>query len=146
MKNPAAGKPDRSERPRARGKDAQVKDAQIKNARVKGVQVKDARANDPQESPAVTGEKLQKVLADRGYASRRAIEDWIRSGRVLVNGAAAHVGQRVIASDRVMVDGVPLREASRDTAGFWCSTRLPVLSAHGQTRRGAPRCSMPCHG
>jgi 23S rRNA pseudouridine2605 synthase len=96
MKDPVTGKPDRAERPRAR--------------------VSDARAKETQEAPAVTGEKLQKVLADRGYASRRAIEDWMRAGRVLVNGVAAHVGQRVSPSDRVLVDGVPLREASRDTA------------------------------
>ncbi|MGA0838753.1 MAG: pseudouridine synthase [Pseudomonadales bacterium] len=70
----------------------------------------------PDESLSAMGEKLQKVLADRGYASRRALEDWIRAGRVTVNGVAAHVGQRVVETDRILVDGAPMREAPRDSA------------------------------
>ena len=32
-------------------------------------------------------ERLQKLIAGRGLASRRQAEQWIASGRVLVNGA-----------------------------------------------------------
>jgi len=59
-------------------------------------------------------EKLQKVLADRGYASRRAIERWIEAGRVTVNGEPAHVGQRVAPGDRILVDGERLRAPRRE--------------------------------
>jgi 23S rRNA pseudouridine2605 synthase len=60
-------------------------------------------AGDPQ------GERLQKVLARAGYASRRACEELIRQGRVAVNGAAAVLGSRVDTEhDRVTVDGVPV--------------------------------------
>lgn len=52
-----------------------------------------------------SGERLQKVLAGAGLGSRRAIEDWIREGRVEVNGVRAALGQRVVAGDRIAVDG-----------------------------------------
>ena len=50
-------------------------------------------------------ERLQKVLAGLGLGSRRAIEEWIRDGRVQVNGERAELGRRVAADDRISVDG-----------------------------------------
>jgi 23S rRNA pseudouridine2605 synthase len=51
-------------------------------------------------------ERLQKVMARRGYGSRRTCEDMIRAGRVLVNGAKPSLGDKVDpARDEVMVDG-----------------------------------------
>jgi len=63
--------------------------------------------DEQQHSPA--GEKLQKVLARMGLASRRDIETWISSGRVQVNGVAATLGQRVDLHDAISVDGRVLR-------------------------------------
>jgi 23S rRNA pseudouridine2605 synthase len=54
---------------------------------------------------APPAERLQKVLAGIGLGSRRAVEGWIRDGRVQVNGARAELGQRVSQDDRVTVDG-----------------------------------------
>jgi 23S rRNA pseudouridine2605 synthase len=55
------------------------------------------------------GERLQKVLAQRGIGSRRACEELIAAGRVLVNGEVAALGRRVEpVTDRVTVDGVPV--------------------------------------
>lgn len=55
------------------------------------------------------GEKLQKVLASRGIASRRVCEELIAAGRVTVNGEVARVGERVdVTLDFIEVDGVPL--------------------------------------
>jgi len=51
-----------------------------------------------------TGERLQKVLAGLGFASRREIERWIVSGRIRVNGQLAKLGDRVTQEDRVTVD------------------------------------------
>lgn len=51
------------------------------------------------------GEKLQKVLARLGLASRRDVENWIAAGRVKVNGAVATLGQRVDLHDAIAVDG-----------------------------------------
>lgn len=60
-------------------------------------------------------EKLQKVLARAGLGSRRALEAWIRDGRVRVNGRVATLGARVGDSDRIEVDGRPL-ERREETA------------------------------
>lgn len=54
---------------------------------------------------APPAERLQKVLAGLGVGSRRAVEEWIRDGRVQVNGVRAELGQRVAPGDRVAVDG-----------------------------------------
>jgi 23S rRNA pseudouridine2605 synthase len=55
------------------------------------------------------GERLQKVLAAAGLGSRREIEGWIAEGRVTINGKTAKLGDRVQPSDRVGVDGKPVR-------------------------------------
>jgi 23S rRNA pseudouridine2605 synthase len=53
--------------------------------------------------------RLQKTLAEAGLGSRREIEGWIREGRVRVNGALAKLGDRVLPSDRIRVDGQDVR-------------------------------------
>ena len=56
-----------------------------------------------------TGERLQKVLALRGWGSRRVCEELIAAGRVRVNDEVATLGRRVdVETDRVEVDGVPI--------------------------------------
>lgn len=51
------------------------------------------------------GERLQKVLAQAGFGSRREMETWIADGRVTVNGSIATLGLRVCGDDKVQVDG-----------------------------------------
>lgn len=48
-------------------------------------------------------QKLHKLLAQAGLGSRRTMEEWIRSGRVTVNGAVATIGARVSPRDVVRV-------------------------------------------
>ena len=58
-------------------------------------------------------ERLQKVLARAGVASRRNVEEMIRRGRIRINGRKAELGDKVDPSkDKVEVDGstVPLQE------------------------------------
>ncbi|WP_215403714.1 23S rRNA pseudouridine(2605) synthase RluB [Janthinobacterium sp. JC611] len=49
--------------------------------------------------------KLHKVLAEAGLGSRRDMEDLIISGRVSVNGEPAHIGQRILPTDHVRING-----------------------------------------
>ena len=67
------------------------------------------RPSAPEEAGST--EKLQKVLAATGLASRREIERWIASGRITVNGHPATVGDRVASADVLRVDGKPVRRA-----------------------------------
>ncbi|BCQ23562.1 pseudouridine synthase [Caballeronia sp. NK8] len=53
--------------------------------------------------------KLHKVLADAGMGSRRDMEELIIAGRVSVNGEPAHIGQRIMPSDQVRINGKPLK-------------------------------------
>ena len=53
--------------------------------------------------------RLQKLIAHSGITSRRGAEEMIKAGRVTVDGAPAHLGQKVVReSVRVEIDGVPL--------------------------------------
>lgn len=52
-------------------------------------------------------ERLQKVIASYGYASRRKAEDLIRHGKVLVNGKViTELGTKVETNDIISIDGV----------------------------------------
>jgi 23S rRNA pseudouridine2605 synthase len=51
-------------------------------------------------------EKLQKVLARAGVASRRQAEEWIAAGRIKINGQLAKVGDRVTLSDKISIDNI----------------------------------------
>lgn len=53
--------------------------------------------------------KLHKVLAEAGIGSRREMEELIIAGRVSVNGEPAHIGQRILPSDQVRINGVLVR-------------------------------------
>lgn len=62
-----------------------------------------------ESSEQPNGEKLQKVLARLGLGSRRDIENWIREGRVQVNGVVASLGARIDAQAALSIDGRLLR-------------------------------------
>jgi 23S rRNA pseudouridine2605 synthase len=59
-------------------------------------------------------ERLQKLIAGAGLASRREAERWIETGRVTVNGRAAILGESADPEhDRILVDGRPLPQGGR---------------------------------
>lgn len=72
----------------------------------------------PRTPSASTAVRLQKVLADTGLGSRREIEDWIRVGRVRVNGRLARLGDRIGPADRIRVDGKAVKRRSARSTGL----------------------------
>jgi 23S rRNA pseudouridine2605 synthase len=51
-------------------------------------------------------QRLQKIIAEMGVASRRKAEELIREGRVTVNGSVATIGMKAdLLKDHVKVDG-----------------------------------------
>jgi len=61
----------------------------------------------PDNTPPL-GERIQKVIAKAGLASRREAERWISEGRVLKNDEKVVLGDRVLAKDKLTVDGKPV--------------------------------------
>ncbi len=58
-------------------------------------------------------ERLQKVIANAGYASRRKAEELIRSGHVKVNGnTILEMGYKVDSKDTIEIDGKALASSS----------------------------------
>jgi 23S rRNA pseudouridine2605 synthase len=70
------------------------------------------RAAQPQKrvlEPDDDAPKLHKVLAEAGMGSRRDMEELIVAGRVSVNGEPAHIGQRIMPTDQVRINGKPVK-------------------------------------
>src|SRR5690242_8411914 len=64
-----------------------------------------------QEQP---GDRIAKVIARAGLASRREAEAWIAAGRVSVNGKTiSSPALNVTPRDRIVVDGNPLPQRAR---------------------------------
>lgn len=58
--------------------------------------------------------RIQKILSQRGVASRRKAEEMVLSGRITVNGTVCTLGDRANPdTDDIRVDGKPLPEADR---------------------------------
>jgi 23S rRNA pseudouridine2605 synthase len=80
--------------------------------------------------PVAEGDRLQKVLAQAGLASRREAEQWIEAGRVTINGRVATLGERVAGRDELRVDGRVVRR-SKDPS------RLPLTRSTYLVHRAA---------
>ncbi len=59
-------------------------------------------------------ERLQKILSRSGVASRRKAEEFIRAGRITVNGVVVTLGDRAdVTCDEIKVDGKALPAPAR---------------------------------
>jgi 23S rRNA pseudouridine2605 synthase len=79
----------------------------------------------PRPTPPGVAERLQKYLAQRGLASRRGVEEWIRAQRLTVNGRIAELGQKVTAADDIRLDGRPIRTRAAAAAQVFIFNRSP---------------------
>lgn len=77
-----------------------------------------------------SGERIQKLLAAAGLGSRRGIEDWLRDGRLTVNGQVAKLGDRASAGDQFELDGQPLQVTAQGMAAGGSSQEPAVLLYH----------------
>ena len=50
-------------------------------------------------------ERIQKILAQKGYSSRRKVESLIKEGRVFINDIQAKLGDKISSEDKVYIDG-----------------------------------------
>jgi 23S rRNA pseudouridine2605 synthase len=58
-------------------------------------------------------ERVQKIIASRGYCSRRKAEELIAQGIVKVNGERIKLGDSALQSDRITIDGEPLKKQQK---------------------------------
>src|SRR6187549_4181675 len=72
-----------------------------------------------------TADRVQKILAQAGLASRREAEEWIRAGRVTVNGEPATLGSKATGSDQLRLDGRLIHKAPANRAATWICHRSP---------------------
>ncbi len=60
-------------------------------------------------------ERLQKVIANSGYCSRRCAEQLISDGKVIVNGeVVSELGFKVKDKDEILIDGVNLKKEDKE--------------------------------
>ncbi len=82
-----------------------------------------------------TGERIAKVLARAGVASRRGAEEMIAAGRVAVNGQVIDSpALNVTPADKVRVDGKPLPEA--EPARLWLYHKPTGLVTSAKDEKG----------
>jgi len=99
-------------------------------ARASAAVVRAGRSIQPDTSRTVerdtrASERVQKVLAQAGLASRREVEAWIRAGRLTINGHPATLGARVSRNDRVRLDGRLVRMRGAAAARAYVCHRSP---------------------
>ncbi|MBL8079138.1 MAG: pseudouridine synthase [Anaerolineales bacterium] len=91
-------------------------------------------------------ERLQKLLAQAGYGSRRACEEFIIAGRVRVNGEVATLGQKAdLLFDKVTLDGNALPKVESMTYIALYKPRN-VISASEDQERQTVRDLIPVEG
>ena len=92
-------------------------------------------ADQPKKPPA--GDRIAKVLARAGVASRRDAEKMIAEGRVSVNGALIESpALNVTAKDKIAVDGRPLD--APEPARLWLYHKPPGLVTTAKDEQGRP--------
>ena len=96
------------------------------------------RATSRTEAPRRAASALQKVLARLGVGSRREAEEWIRAGRLTVNGELATLGVRVQPDDQLRLDGRLIRQRAAARPGVSVSSLAGRESSRSH-RRAFPR-------
>ena len=88
-------------------------------------------------------ERLQKIIAASGLMSRRAAEEAISAGRVVLNGRVADLGDRADAGDSILLDNLPLPEREPKCYYMLNKPRGYVCSLHDEKGRPSVRELLP---
>ena len=59
------------------------------------------------------GEKVQKIIANKGFSSRREAEKLIANGKVYVNDVKVTLGDRAKPTDKIVVNGITLENEEK---------------------------------
>lgn len=79
--------------------------------------------------------RLQKVLSQRGVASRRKSEELIKDGRVRVNGhIVKELGTKIGFNDSIEVDNRPIKQLNQKTFLFYKPQKV-ITSTHDEKSR-----------
>lgn len=77
--------------------------------------------------------RLNKAISDTGFCSRREADKLIEEGRVTINGRKGVLGDKVSASDMILVNGNPIRKdvelvyiAFNKPKGITCTTEKHI--------------------
>ena len=74
-------------------------------------------------------ERVQKVISNLGYASRREAERLILEGKVLINDKVAVLGDKVTSKDSIKINGIVMdKEASNDKVYYLLNKPRGVVS------------------
>ncbi len=76
--------------------------------------------------------RLNQFIAQATSYSRRSADDVIREGRIEINGVLARIGDTVIESDTVTLDGHPLEDHPKHTTIMLNKPEGYVVSRNGQ--------------
>jgi 23S rRNA pseudouridine2605 synthase len=117
--------PQTNRNPRAKPSQKTASSA-AKSSRKRTSSGKPTRKPSPKSPPATgAAERIQKILARAGLASRREAEEWISAGRVSVNGEVATLGSRASGHDQIRLDGKLIHQAPSSRAATWLCHRSP---------------------
>ncbi len=72
--------------------------------------------------------RLNKLISDSGFCSRREADRYIENGSVRINGNVAQVGMKVSTSDVVKVNGTLIETEGRDTVYIALNKPVGVVS------------------
>jgi 23S rRNA pseudouridine2605 synthase len=87
--------------------------------------------------PPKDGERIAKVIARAGHASRREAEKLIEAGRVTVNGKRIESpALNVTTADKITIDGAPLAEA--EPPRLWLYHKPSGLVTTARDEKGRP--------
>lgn len=79
--------------------------------------------------------RLNKYLSIQGVCSRREADRYIEAGKVIINGRAAAVGEKVDGTEEILFDGRPVSGVKEEKivlamnkpAGIVCSSKEKII-------------------